>query len=54
VRGGDSTAGGAGGGASGLSKRLKTKKKGPGDKPGPKALGNGGVSSREDIRMLPQ
>jgi hypothetical protein len=23
-------------------------KKGPGDKPGPKALGNGGVSSRED------
>jgi len=24
------------------------KKKGPGGKPGPKALGNGGVSSRED------
>jgi hypothetical protein len=30
------------------------KKKGPGDKPGPKALGNGGVSSREDMRMLPE
>src|SRR6185312_3140236 len=30
------------------------KKKGPGDEPGPKALGNGGVSSREDTRILPR
>ncbi len=36
------------------AERLKTKKKGPGDKPGPKALGNGGVSSREDTRILPR
>ena len=28
------------------------KKKGPGDKPGPKALGNGGVSSREDTATM--
>jgi hypothetical protein len=28
----------------------RDKKKGPGGKPGPKALGNGGVSSREDNR----
>jgi hypothetical protein len=27
-------------------------KKGPGGKPGPKALGNGGVSSREDDHTL--
>jgi len=40
-------------GQAGLNERLKTKKKGPGDKPGPKALGNGGVSSREDTRIVP-
>jgi hypothetical protein len=32
----------------GASGSLVTTKKGPGDEPGPKALGNGGVSSRED------
>jgi hypothetical protein len=37
-----------------LEECLKSKKKGPGGKPGPKALGNGGVSSREDLYMLPQ
>jgi len=38
-----------------LGRRNKEKKKGPGGKPGPKALGNGGVSSREDAdRVAPQ
>ena len=32
----------------------RRKKKGPGGKPGPKALGNGGVSSREDAGMMPR
>ncbi|HEY1708490.1 MAG TPA: hypothetical protein VGG10_09515 [Rhizomicrobium sp.] len=32
--------------------RQWNKKKGPGDKPGPKALGNGGVSSREDTDTM--
>jgi len=53
ARDGDSTVGGVDGGGRRLRERLKTKKKGPGDKPGPKALGNGGVSSREDTRIVP-
>ncbi|HWA04033.1 MAG TPA: hypothetical protein VG819_10960 [Rhizomicrobium sp.] len=32
--------------------RAARKKSGPGDEPGPKALGNGGVSSREDRGTL--
>lgn len=31
----------------------RRKKKRPGDEPGPKALGNGGVSSREDAGRMP-
>ncbi|MBV9991862.1 MAG: hypothetical protein JOZ72_11280 [Alphaproteobacteria bacterium] len=34
--------------------KARPEKKGPGDEPGPKALGNGGVSSREDEGSLPQ